>query len=454
MKKYIVKAIFCAVVALSACQAGLDDPKPVTSVDADKAIVDANSLESAIIGTYSTLQSSNYYGNYFTTWPDLATDITDHTGTFRENQEVQGNTKLSDAVGYNSVWATLYVGINRANSVIEAADRLGNLSPEIKEQFKGEGLFLRAYFYFDLCRLFSRLPYEGGNLAVPIKLTPTRSIEEAAKLVARNTAAEVYAQINKDLEEAASLLPEFQQGRASSLAAKALQARVKLYQKEWAAAATLADEVLAGMGQTDGLATDFTGIFLNKNSAESVFELQFDINNQNAIPFWYFPSVLGGRREFAPNRAFVTQWPAADARKSATVDSIRQGTATVLYGKKFFRISTQDDNLPLIRVAEMHLIRAEAFNEQGNLTEAKKSLNIVRRRAALPGIEPADQAAMRLAIELERKYEFALEGHYWFDLIRTGRAVPLLRIPVAQTTFPIPQAEIDRNPSLRQNEGY
>jgi hypothetical protein len=394
------------------------------------------------------------YGNYLTTWGDLASDLTDHTGTFLGNSQVDRHVKLADQVEFSSVWASLYVGINRANTVIEATERLAVIPEDIRNAYKGEALFLRALFYFDLCRMYSKLPYEPGNLAVPIKLTATRSIEEAAKLVSRNTAGEVYAQINKDLEEAASYLPDFQAGRASALAALALQARVKLYQREWAAAAALADEVLAGMGQSESLATNFAGIFLNKNSAESIFELQFDINNQNAIPFWYFPSVLGGRREFAPNAAFVRAWPNSDPRKGVSVDSIRSGNNFLHYGRKCFRITTKDDNLPLIRVAEMHLIRAEANNELANLEQARKSLNIVRARVGLDPITLDDQDQLRLAIERERSFEFILEGHRWFDLIRTGRAVPLLRIPVAQATFPIPQSEIDRNPSLTQNEGY
>ncbi|MCS6905867.1 MAG: RagB/SusD family nutrient uptake outer membrane protein [Bacteroidia bacterium] len=451
MKRHINKFFLVTVFFLASCQAGLDDPKPVTEVDAEKAIVDQNSLESAMIGTYSTLQSGNLYGNYCVTWPDLASDLTDHTGTFGGNLQVDRHVKLADQVEFNSVWATLYIGINRANTVIEATERLTSIPEEVRLQYKGEALFLRALFYFDLCRFYSKLPYEPTNLAVPLKLNATRTIEEAAKLVPRNTAGEVYAQINKDLEEAANYLPDFQTGRASKLAAKALQARVKLYQREWAQAAALAEEVLAAKGQRERLATDYQGIFLNKNSAEAIFELQFDINNQNNLPFWYFPSTLGGRREFAPNPAFVRAWPSKDPRKGVCVDSLRPG---LYYGKKYFRITTKDDNVPILRVAEMHLIRAEAKNELGELEEAKKSLNVVRARVGLEPVEVNDQAQLRLAIERERAFEFMLEGHRWYDLIRTGRAVSVLRIPPAQATFPIPQAEIDRNPRLVQNEGY
>lgn len=435
------------VAAVALLGAACDSPlnvDPLDSVDAETALNDARSVELAVRGGYRSFQTSALYNREMTIYPELYADNLQWTGTFATDAEVFNRNIQTSNSAIRDAWRNSYVGINRANNVLAATSSAKDLTAENARLYKGEALFVRALHYFDLVRYF------GG---VPIVTEPTRQVTEASNL-ARSSLAETYTQIEKDLTEAATLLPaQNEAGRATLGAANALLARVYLEQGKWTQARDRATAVISSTRYQ--LVSNYRSIFTTKNSAESIFELQYSVNNSNALAFWYFPQSLGGRRGIAPSASLNSAFEAGDTRKAAQIAATGTGA---LYGIKFSRIAAGDDNVPVLRLADMYLTRAEA-NARLNATPAVvlADVNAVRQRAGLAPLNPATVSGTEALIDAilkERRVEFAMEGHRFFDLRRTGRATQVLGIPAFRLLFPIPQSERDVNPKLDQNPGY
>jgi hypothetical protein len=305
--------------------------------------------------------------------------------------------------------------------------------------------------YFILVRYF-------GD--VPLLLASSQGVGPSSE-VARDPAANVLAQVVTDLEEAVTLLPAGRNhGRATQANANALLARVYLDRGDNALARDKATLVIADPDYS--LNANFRTNWTTKNSAESVFELQFSINDGNSQAFWFYPASLGGRWGYAPSASLFNAFEAGDLRRDASIQTFTPSgacsAAPCRYGFKYFRIANEDDNVPVIRLAEMYLIRAEANARLGAAEQTvRDDLDILRNRAGLADLNPATvtgQAALLAAVLQERRVELAFEGHRFFDLRRHGVATTVLSIAADRLLFPIPQAEMDVNGSLTQNNGY
>ncbi len=425
----------------AACDSPLDI-NPTDSVEAESALSDGRAIELGLRGAYTSFQRTALYNREMTIFPELYADNLTFTGTYVTDAEVFNRNIQTSNSAVNDAWANMYTGINRANNLLLAIPGAKDLSADDARQYRGEALFIRALHYFNLVRYF------GG---VPIVLDPARQVDETSNLP-RNTQAEVYAQIEKDLVEAAGLLPaQNLPGQGTSGAARALLAKAYLEQGKHAQARDAATAVI-GSGRY-ALASTYRGIFTTKNTSEAIFELQYSVNNQNSLAFWYFPQSLGGRRGIAPTASLNNAFEAGDTRKAAQIAT----SGTSLYGIKFFRVANSDDNIPIIRLADMYLTRAEANARLGaDPATVRADINVVRRRAGLADLPAtvASQDALITAILQERRLEFAMEGHRFFDLRRNGRATTVLNISANRLLFPIPQAEIQVNPNLQQNPGY
>jgi starch-binding outer membrane protein, SusD/RagB family len=429
------------VMVLAACDSPLDTD-PTAAIDSETALTTARGIELGVNGAYRGLLSGNTYANQFMVYPDLYADNLDFTGTFQTDREV-GQRSISTSNGaVLGIWQTQYNAINRTNNLLDAIPNVGELTAAQASRYRGEALFIRALVYHDLVRLF------GG---VPLVLTPSRGAGPEAE-VSRASAADVWARVIADLEEAATLLPTTRvTGRATRDAANALLARAYL---ETGAYAQARDKATAVIGTNSySLVPDFATLWTTKNSAESIFELQFSINITNSLAFWYFPASLGGRLGFAPTADLYNAYDADDERRDASI-----GVAgTQRYGRKYSRIATSDDNIPLLRLAEMYLIRAEANARLGaDPATVRADINMVRERA---GVDPLDasvdtQQELLDAILHERRLELAFEGHRFYDLRRMGVAESVLSLPAFRLLWPIPQADIDVNDSLTQNPEY
>jgi starch-binding outer membrane protein, SusD/RagB family len=426
---------------LVACDSPLDT-NPVASIGDDVALSTARGVELGVFGGYRAFQTGSLYDREMTLYPELYSDNVTFTGTFQTDREMNERSLTPDHLGLLGMWANSYNGINRANNILAAIPEVGELTAANAQRFRGEALFMRSLHYFNLVRYF------GG---VPIVTQPSRGIGPEA-IRPRNSQAEVYSRIVEDLQEAITLLPTARViGRASSTAAQALLAKVYLETGNWAGARDMATAVI-GSGHYS-LPEDYRTIFATKNSAESIFELQYSVNNSNNLAFWWFPSDLGGRLGHAPSPELIDAYEEGDERFEASIDFI----GPTAFNIKWWRIQTNDDNVIVLRLAEMYLIRAEANARLGaDPLTVQADINVIRARAGLGPIPETTttEEALIDAILQERQVELAMEGHRFFDLRRTGRAQSVLDIEAFRELFPIPQPELDVNPELEQNPGY
>jgi hypothetical protein len=438
--KYLTWVLVAAFAA--ACDSLLNT-EPTASIDAETALNTPRGIELGLNGAYRSLQGSSLYGINLMVYPDMYADNLDYTGTVQSDREVGLRNVSAANSAALGMWGAFYTGINRANKLLAAIPNVSGLSSTQQSQIRGEVLYIRALHYSQL------VSYFGG---VPIVTEPTEGVGEQS-LVARSSVQEVYAFIEKDLEEAAALLPTARvNGRATQGAANALLARVYLEDGKYAQARDKATAVISS--NLYQLVPVYRNLFATKNSAESIFELQYSINNSNSQAFWFYPVALTGRYGYAPSNGLFNAYSAGDTRRDASIAVTGTNTR---YGNKYFRIANGDDNIIVSRLAEMYLIRAEA-NARLNADPAavRADINIVRRRAGLSDLPATvtSQTALFDAILQERRVEFAMEGHRFFDLRRLGRAQQVLGIAENRLVWPIPLDEISANPNLTQNPGY
>ncbi|NBO49961.1 MAG: RagB/SusD family nutrient uptake outer membrane protein, partial [Chitinophagia bacterium] len=265
-----------------------------------------------------------------------------------------------------------------------------------------------------------------------------------ADAIALSSEADVWKLVDDDLNYAIANLKATTTGRATLNAAKALKARAALYKEDWATAETLSDEVINSLkGTGTGLSASYDALWATQNTRpESIFELQYDINNTNSIAFYYFPTGLGGRNEIGSSTTLNAQ-SATDLRKATNIRVLSGSNKT----GKYSRINGTD-NVIIIRLAEMYLIRAEAKARKAapDLEGALADVNVIRARAGLAASTAATAADILKQLYEERYYEFAHEGHAFFDYKRTNRLASTFTgfsgANAFRAIFPTPQREI------------
>lgn len=378
-------------------------------------------------------------------------------------------------------WSGQYQNINLCNQVLDNIPGI-TMDEALKARYIAEAKFVRAYSYFRLVRAY-------GNIVLRLK-TPKDNTEYN---LPQSDKATVYAQLEKDLTEAAAVLPATygaqDVGRATKGAAIGMHAKVALYQKKWAEVLALTNTVM-GMGYD--LFPDYEKGFRveNENNIESLFEVQASIvpGNPDASNSQYsqVQGVAGimGWGFNSPSAALAAAYETGDPRREATIlfkgettpqgDLIPQTVPNDRYNQKSYvpfstRVSGFNEgaqqNFRVLRFADILLMNAEAANELGNSTQALSSLNRVRRRArgtnpnVLPDVTTTDQAALRNAIYRERQVELAMENDRYFDVIRQGRGLEVFGPKGWKANknevWPIPATEIDQSGGLLvQNPGY
>lgn len=452
--------LVAATLSLGGC--GILDTSPPDQLSDDKAIVTPGGARAALAGAYAGLQSGYYYGGTMTHFGDLYADNANHTGTFTSYQDAFLHAFFADNSDVSGMWSNIYNAINRTNNLIAKVPNISGFAPGEQDQILGESYFLRALNYHNLVK------YYGG---VPIRLLPTNSPGGAADIT-RATAAEVYAQILLDLGEAETRITNATapDNHASLGAVKALQARVYLYQGQYAQALAKAQEV-EGFGYA--LAPSYSDLFDNDDvtTSENILKLTFTsaVEQANLLGYYWLSDQLAtgaGRFEIAPTQSLIDAYDtlSTDARLLWNIQPDPSGGGYVegsqgggSYGSKFPTPNGAED-FHIIRFAEVLLIKAEAFAQQNQLDSAVANYNLIRARAGLAdhvlGVDVTTQQEVLDAIDRERRLEFAEEGDRFPDLVRSGRAQTVLGITANQTLFPIPQSEIDVAPGVTQNPGY
>ena len=292
MRKLLTLTILLSFLA--ACD--VLDVKPQSSIPAEDAFKDKAGIEKGILGAYTPFQYLSYYGRTYLIFSDLASDNLNNPvdGTATDYREVDNNNIFPGNGGISNIWASAYEGINIANNVISKVPGMSDMSDDEKNNALAELYFIRALNHFNL------LTYFGG---VPVKTAPTVGI--GGVNVPRDPVNEVYAQIIEDLEFAETHLDASgPKVRASKYAAKALLARVYLYQKDYTNASAKATEVIEDGGYA--LLDNYADIFTD-GSGETIFEIDFTTLTRNRIAEYNFPKTLNGRREVEPAASVV--WP-------------------------------------------------------------------------------------------------------------------------------------------------
>ncbi|MDU1892177.1 MAG: RagB/SusD family nutrient uptake outer membrane protein [Dysgonomonas sp.] len=491
MKKIIYILSLLISVSFYSCDETLDIDIDSEITNPDKKLTTEEQVSAAVVGCYNGMQKPME-----TEW--MMTEL-------RSDNAVQGVPTSTNSVNieFNQLdmftllptharvydyWIDSYANIGRTNTVLGS---LSVVSDEVKrKQYEAECCFIRAYHYFNLVRLYG-----------PLFITTENIWPEEAKMKDRSPVEDVYKQIIDDLKVAnTEALPEkwddSNLGRVSRLAAKTLLAKVYLTQGKLGEAKTLLTEV-KGSGKHRLLPYDQVFSINTEMNDEIIFTVRYKAGGYGlGSPFAnrFAPTSSGssvvngdGSGWNHPSYDFMNNaYEIGDARKDVTVSTFGNATWVKNYVKKYISaVSTTYDaenDWPVLRYADVVLMLAEIINEQEGHTNALPLINEVRDiHGNLPPLSMINsQDACRLAIEKERRVEFAFENHRFFDLVRTGRALevlnnqfyntdkafyarykenapnPELVVKEWQLLLPIPQREIDTNNKIviSQNYGY
>jgi len=447
MKQVAIIFLLFTILLLSACKKVLDTRSELY-IDQSQSIVDKRSAQAALVGAYNALSQNTYQGNTFRYITNLLSDNIKWVGNTPTNREFDVYGVFATNTRVQELWSAIYKTVNIANNIIQKVPAVNDVTLDQTERNKerGEAFFLRALSYFDLVRLW-------GNVPIVSRATQT---PDDAKGIKNSSSSQVYGFIEKDLDSAETLLPAtVNRNRANQYTAKALKARLYLYQKNWAKAEEYAAQIINDSSDFK-LVKPYSQFYAAKNSSESIFEVDYTINNKNSYASnWFQSPATGGKKELLPTDDFVAllKDPNIGGSRSALIFTV----SGVTYGNMNFHIATGDDQSYVLRLAEMYLIRAEARAQQNKLEEGLKDLNVIRNRANVPSISSVgatDELVDRIL--LERRVELAYESHRWFDLIRTGKVQQVLGITdVNNLLLPIPRQEILINSeNLTQNPGY
>ncbi|MBE2231457.1 MAG: RagB/SusD family nutrient uptake outer membrane protein [Chitinophagaceae bacterium] len=449
MKKYIPICIALGVL-FSSCDKKLD-LLPQQSVAEEVALSSDANVKKVLNGAYDALSDGDLYGGNIFLFSELlgANGELRWEGTFNQPREIWMKAMLTTNSYVRDTWLGAYNTINIANNILSATSVVNTAD---QNRVKGEALFIRASMYFELVKLYAK-PYSAGsvtsNPGVPLILTPTRGID-ANSFVARNTVEQVYAQILTDLNEAESLLPNSNGVFASKPAAAAMLSRVYLQMEKYPEARDAANRAITvATANGKSLATSYAQAFNNSsNSSEYLFAIQVNAQDgaNNMHLFWSVPEYGGRDGDVSIEDSHLNQYSAGDDRLALFyVD----GSSITRSGKW----QQQYKILPVIRLAEMYLTRAEGNVRAGTSIGASplSDVNLIRSRA---GLGPLGLVNLPQVLA-ERKLELAHEGHAIHDIKRLKQSSDGFAYNDNKLVFPIPQRDVDASGGvIVQNAGY
>ena len=465
MKRITIKNMIVTTVlflSLASCEKSFLELKPPTSLTPEFALATEADLQVALRGAYAGLKSTALYGRSLMVLGDMMADNT-YQSALNTNRYTNFNlynylVTDGDVAG---LWNASYSVILRANNIINSpiADN-ANI-----QQIKGEAYAIRALAYFNLVRYFGS-PYtaDPSKLGVPIITTYQADLKpERAKI------ADVYTLINKDLTQAFTLMTKFtNSSQFSKYSAKALQAKVYLAMGDKTNAKAAALDVITNSGFTAISSAAHTGYWAGvaprTDKVETLLEISFDAvanNAFDALPYIYLQS--GNYGDMLCSSELYDLFETTDIRKSLYATGIRGGLASV-FVNKYGSFTGDHSDTKVIRMSEMYLIAAEA-SYPSNTADALKYVNEVTSRRGATAIASSGSALLEDIIT-ERRKELAFEGERYLDMQRLQRNIarsknyPAAALSIDFTNYrrimPIPQGELDANPSIKsqQNPGW
>lgn len=431
---------------LTACNKELE-LEPAQSISEELALSTDANVKSVLLSAYDGLALDGLFGGNTMRDAELmgADGEIRWVGTFEGPRFVFFHQQIANNGEAENMWLDAYYTINICNNVLGALDVVNQAD---RSQVEGEARWVRAMAYFQLVRFYGQAYQAGGNnsqLGVPLVLSPTRKVDEGS-FVTRNTVEETYTQILDDLTKAKSLLPEDNGVQANKHAATAALARVYLQMGRYTDARDNASEVIESGYYS--LVSDYASEWNNDdNSSEDIFSVQIssqDFVESTLVVFYSIPEFGGRDGDIEIQQKHLDLYDPSDARLALHYD----GAGAMRTGKW----RDQYRNQPVIRLAEMYLIRAECNNRLGTATGAPvdDDYNAVHTRAGLP----AASGVTLDDILHERRLELAHEGHRLHDIKRLKGTADGLNWDDNKLLYPIPAREIEVNKNLVQNPGY
>lgn len=443
------------LLALGSCSDSLLDKDPISSFSADGFYKNAKDAQAGVYGIYNSVQST--FRLNFAYWGEGRADAvqTNHAGDpFMLKQN--GLTSIMSSAR----WDNLYVMISRANYAIKYIPTVfeGDDSP-LRNQLLGQAHALRALAYFYAVRIWGDVPlilepYESVDQELFVNVTDRETIldkiEEDLVFASANCAASYGGERNRVL--------------ITKGGADAFLTQLYMWRKDYAKAIAAADRVMGNSLYSLVSMSDWNAIFAAGLTNESIFEVGYNEVQTNALRVLY---ALGSDSDYFPSESFRSSLEEGDLRKNKIYD-ITQAQPRKIW--KFFGEGFNDESadpsgnsIVLVRLADIMLLKAEAHANLNQSDQALPLLNTIRRRAGLDALD-AQSATEKYgdlvsAILHERSIELCFEGHRWFDLVRTGRAIevmgPINGLSDARNlVWPLHEDAINRNPSLSQNEFY
>ena len=494
--RFSVLGALAALLFATSCDSFLD-PSPSDVLTPENFYKTSSDAIAATNAVYESTKWSYWLGFWYVS--DIATDDIMAGPRFGSDGH-----RMSDYI-FNStewpmgdMWGNAYWIINRANTVLDRVPPI-TMDPTLRDRLLNEARFLRANAYFNLVRSFGDVPLLDHEV---------KSLDGLR--VSRAPAADVYALIVSDLQQAAAGLPASYTGsdigRVTSGAARAMLAKVYLTRQDWANAAQTAGQLIATNRYT--LLPNWKDCFkiaAKITNSESIFEINYDglldpnagsIHTLFSLPADFPGGAAYGLMTVAPSLANL--FDSADTRglggtfiTSPYVDALGR-TATwadppATLGPAFLKYLDQTDfqnmhqrdwqrqsnDWIVLRYADVLLMYAEAVNEGGApvpAMTAEQALNAVRTRAGIRPVLGLSTAAFRDSVWLERRREFVFEGQRWFDLSRWGTLNAAIQAKTAElgvispgetglhgvpsNLLPLPLGELSKNPNLTQNPGW
>jgi len=482
MKSHHIKNIFFIFIIAAAvsCKKSFLEKTPQSELTTESFYRTPADAESGLIAAYDAMQQEYYQWDFITNG-DTRADNCYAGGDNPNNFQIDNFQVTPVNTNIERDWSQLYNGIMRANAVLDGMAQIDSTAfnpPERRQQIIGEAKFLRAFHYFRLVR-------DWGS--VPLVL----SLNDQNIYKPRSSTDSIYAQIETDLKDADALLPASYsseaetRGRATKGAAEALLAKVYAQQGNYQACLDYCNMVTSN--SLYSLLPNFNDLWTgqNENNSESIFEVQYDANSGEGA---FGPQLM------TPKSLTGDEWIKFNIPTHNLVDSFRaEGDSVRLHASIIFEYSANvpspyttsepvpyiykwrqpngwnsPQNVVLIRLADIILLKAEALAKLNRPSDAVPLINQIRNRVQLPSINVTSPEAVLQAVLHERRLELAFEGERWYDLLREGAQYTIdvmkrqqynginlnYNVTPDELLFPLPQRELTLNTSLTQNPGY
>jgi len=458
------------------------DIEPTTSWTSANIPTEEAHLEGILYAGYSRLQSALRIN--FLVYGEMRAEVF-YNNAFNVNIDKVIANKLDNGMALAS-WQTFYEAIKQANLVLEYTPELlenGVIEEATANPIMGQAYVLRAYTYFYLVRIW-------GD--VPLITEPFLSYNDLRD-VSRTPQDQVFVQIHSDLQQAVKLIPASATGRTTftQASAYAIDAHVYAWEHDYEKVIEQADFVLKNNNYALSSlystsinvndkdfkeklhASEFARIFNEGRSKESIFELAFSMDDGDDNQ--YLSSYLSGSFPIVrPNQAYAETFDDADWRAVVAHEMASNGLYKVIKFTIGFSSDVDTRNIVLLRLADLYLLKAEAIAHLGDSDEHRREamalVNRIRNRAGGPGFEIPEAEFMNREVFTaeylkdfileERKFELCYEGHRWFDLVRWGKAVEIVKeragidIHPLSIVWPIHIEEVRRGAGVEQNEYY